>query len=87
MEADAEETGSAGLAAETRRDAVGAERLATHGFSLGTRRRHDGWKLANWDEYAGTVNTEDPPETADNRLGAATSPADQTRRALTRLIP
>jgi hypothetical protein len=42
-------------------------------------------------EYASTVNTEDPPEAAhltiDNRLGAAVSLADQTRRTLTRLMP
>jgi hypothetical protein len=41
----------------------------------------DGWKLANWDEYTSTLNTEDPPEAADltidNRLGAAVSLADQ----------
>lgn len=50
----------------------------------------DSWKLANWDEYASTLNTEDPPEAAhltiDNRLGAAVSLADQTRRTLTRLM-
>jgi predicted kinase len=51
----------------------------------------DGWKLAHWDEYTAGLNTEDPPEAAhltiDNRLGAATSLADQTRRALSKLIP
>ncbi len=51
----------------------------------------DGWKLAHWDEYTAGLNTDDPPDAAhltiDNRLGAATSLADQTRRALTKLIP
>jgi hypothetical protein len=51
----------------------------------------DGWKLAHWDEYTAGLNTEDPPEAAhltiDNRLGAAVNLADQTRRALTKLIP
>lgn len=51
----------------------------------------DGWKLAHWEEYSAGLNTEDPPEAAhltiDNRLGAAVSLADQTRRALTKLIP
>lgn len=51
----------------------------------------DSWKLAHWDEYASTLNTEDPPEAAhltiDNRLGAAVSLADQTRRALAKLVP
>ncbi|MFA1546775.1 AAA family ATPase [Actinomadura chokoriensis] len=50
----------------------------------------DGWKLANWDEYTAGLNTEDPPKAAhhtiDNRLGAAVSLADQTRRTLTRLM-
>ncbi|WP_242902916.1 hypothetical protein [Actinomadura terrae] len=51
----------------------------------------DGWKLTHWDEYTAGLNTEDPPQAAhltiDNRLGAAVSLADQTRRALTKLIP
>ncbi|WP_242614343.1 AAA family ATPase [Actinomadura roseirufa] len=51
----------------------------------------DAWKLANWDEYTAGLNTDNPPDTAhltiDNRLGAAVSLADQTRRALTKLIP
>jgi len=50
----------------------------------------DGWKLTHWDEYTAGLNTDDPPEAAhltiDNRLGAAVSLADQTRRALTRLL-
>ncbi|MEU8804176.1 hypothetical protein [Spirillospora sp. NPDC048819] len=50
----------------------------------------NGWKLANWDAYASTVNTDDPPDAAhitiDNRLGAAVSLADQTRRTLTKLL-
>lgn len=51
----------------------------------------DGWKLANWDEYTADLNTDDPSQAAhltiNNRLGAAVSLADQTRRALTRLMP
>jgi predicted kinase/transcriptional regulator with XRE-family HTH domain len=49
----------------------------------------DSWKLSHWDEYTSTLNTEDPPPgvhlTIDNRLGAATSLADQTRDTLRRL--
>jgi predicted kinase len=51
----------------------------------------DGWKLTHWDEYTAGINTDDPPEAAhltiDNRLGAAVSLADQTRRTLAKLVP
>ncbi|MFF5264205.1 hypothetical protein ACFY4C_35200 [Actinomadura viridis] len=50
----------------------------------------DHWKLAHWDEYTSTLNTEEPPpevhHTIDNRLGAATSLADQTRETLRKLM-
>src|SRR5690606_19511401 len=50
----------------------------------------DAWKLANWDQYASTLNTDSSPPgvhlTIDNRLGAAISVADQTREALRRVI-
>ena len=50
----------------------------------------DHWKLAHWDEYASTLNTEEPPpgvhHTIDNRLGAAVSLADQTRETLRKLM-
>jgi predicted kinase/transcriptional regulator with XRE-family HTH domain len=50
----------------------------------------DHWKLAHWDEYTNTLNTEEPPpgvhHTIDNRLGAATSLADQTRETLHKLM-
>ncbi|MEW2356395.1 AAA family ATPase [Spirillospora sp. NPDC029432] len=50
----------------------------------------DHWKLNHWDEYTSTLNTDDPPpgvhHTIDNRLGAATSLADQTRETLRRLV-
>ncbi|WP_433331661.1 AAA family ATPase [Spirillospora sp. CA-294931] len=49
----------------------------------------DTWKLSHWDEYTSSLNTEGPPPgvhfTIDNRLGAATSLADQTRKALHKL--
>lgn len=51
----------------------------------------DAWKLANWDEYASTLDTDSSPPgvhlTIDNRLGAAISTADQTREALRRVLP
>ncbi|MGC4953863.1 AAA family ATPase [Actinomadura citrea] len=51
----------------------------------------DGWKLTHWDEYTAGLNTDDAPRAAhvtiDNRLGAAVSLADQTRRTLAKLAP
>ncbi|TNY38085.1 AAA family ATPase [Thermomonospora catenispora] len=50
----------------------------------------DAWKLANWDEYVSTLDTENSPPgvhlTVDNRMGAAISVADQTRETLRRLL-
>ncbi|MFI0352516.1 AAA family ATPase [Actinomadura sp. 9N407] len=50
----------------------------------------DHWKLNHWDEYTSTLNTEQPPpgvrHTIDNRLGAATSLAEQTRDTLRKLM-
>nr|BFE32614.1 hypothetical protein GCM10010200_048650 [Actinomadura rugatobispora] len=50
----------------------------------------DHWKLSHWDEYTSTLNTDEPPpgvhHTIDNRLGAATSLADQTRETLRKLM-
>ncbi|MEV7782728.1 AAA family ATPase [Kitasatospora sp. NPDC088351] len=46
----------------------------------------DAWKLANWDDYIATVDTELRPVVphlvVDNRMGAAISLADQARLAL-----
>ncbi|MBW8487236.1 ATP-binding protein [Actinomadura sp. PM05-2] len=50
----------------------------------------DGWKLTHWDQYADTIDPDAVPDqahTIDNRHGAALSLADQTRRALTKLMP
>jgi predicted kinase len=50
----------------------------------------DAWKLANWDTYAATLDTETSPATAhitvDNRVGAAISFADKTRDTLKRIL-
>jgi predicted kinase/transcriptional regulator with XRE-family HTH domain len=50
----------------------------------------DAWKLAHWDDYAASLNTEISPPgahlTIDNRSGAAISIADQTRDALRRIL-
>ncbi|MFI9311177.1 AAA family ATPase [Streptomyces triculaminicus] len=50
----------------------------------------DSWKLARWDEYAATVDTETRPTVphlvVDNRLGAAISLADQARYALNEVV-
>lgn len=50
----------------------------------------DAWKLANWDEYASTLDADHSPPgvhlTVDNRMGAAISVADQTRESLRRLL-
>ncbi|WP_231328544.1 AAA family ATPase [Actinomadura graeca] len=50
----------------------------------------DTWKLAHWDEYASSIDTQTSPPgvhlTVDNRLGAAISIADQTREALRRVL-
>jgi len=50
----------------------------------------DAWKLANWDQYASTLNTDTSPPgaqiTIDNRLGAAVSLAEQTHEALRKII-
>jgi hypothetical protein len=50
----------------------------------------DSWKLAHWDEYTSTLNTDTSPTSAhltiDNRLGAAISLAEQTRHTLRKIL-
>ncbi|WP_214107246.1 AAA family ATPase [Acrocarpospora catenulata] len=50
----------------------------------------DAWKLANWDTYTSSLNTDQSPPTAhitiDNRLGSAISLADRTRETLRRIL-
>ncbi|ACY95850.1 MULTISPECIES: AAA family ATPase [Thermomonospora] len=50
----------------------------------------DAWKLAHWDEYVSTLDTENSPPgvhlRVDNRMGAAISVADRMRETLRRLL-